>query len=252
MTRKTAIELVFVLGGAAILMMLGSWQLERLAWKENIIKTLQQGYESINSGASKTLTADDLDSLSQEPSPLKVGKVTGRLLRDKSILMGPRTEDGRAGFHLLIPLEISANHTLLINTGWVSDLWHDTLEERLAAMPQQDFTIQGIFRKPDWNRFSSANSPENNIWFRPDLEEIQKAKDIDTLYPFILYATDIAPPLSEDMVFHKQDWFPRNNHGQYAAFWFSMAVMLIGFYITLKWLSLKAAKPVLSARTTED
>jgi len=250
MIKKTIIELVFVLGSVALLMTLGTWQLQRLEWKESLIQTLQQGYEALDEGHSEYLTSKTLVDLEKQTSPLAVGQIQGRLLRDKAILMGPRIEDGRAGFHLLIPLEITSDHTLLVNAGWVSDLWHDTIEERLAAMPQQMITVQGIIRKPDWNRFSSANSPENNLWFRPDLDEIRAAKDLRSLYPFILYATGTEPPLSTDLVLHKQDWFPRNNHGQYALFWYAMALALIGVYAAFKWSRRKGAAMTNSVSST--
>ena len=40
MTKRMIVPLLFGLLGAAILMSLGKWQLDRLAWKENILSQI--------------------------------------------------------------------------------------------------------------------------------------------------------------------------------------------------------------------
>lgn len=210
----------------AILCALGTWQVQRLHWKEDIISKLQNQY---NAPSPRALETAQLSALSRENTPLFYGEAHGYLLREKSILLGPRSENGRMGYHLLIPLEMSEGKTLIINAGWVSDLWKDNTEERLAMLPAQSITVRGIVHKPDWNSFTSKNSPAANLWFKADITEIARAKDLKDPYPFILYADRISPEL-HDVKPHEEKWLPRNKHLQYALFWYALALVMAAVY----------------------
>lgn len=213
-----------------ILLGLGTWQVQRLQWKTGIIDRLNTAYQE--AGKSAALSGDQLSALALQHDPLTYGHIEGRLIRNKAILLGPKTEDGRMGYDLLVPLDMK-DHTLIVNTGWVSDLWKDNIEERLAALPVDEINLRGVIHKPDWTSFTSKNSPANDLWFRADINEIAAAKDLKSPYPFILYADSISPQLY-DVKLHEERWLPRNQHLQYAIFWYSMAAVMLaiyGFYV---------------------
>ncbi len=210
----------------AILLGLGTWQVQRLHWKNDLIARLQTQYDAPETQA---LTPEKLASLTQEDMPMAYGAVNGHWLRDKAILLGPRTEDGRMGYHLLVPLALDNDHVLIVNGGWVPDMWKDTLQERLAILPAETVTVRGILRKPDWSSFASQNSPGNDLWFRADIDQIAGAKGITNAYPFLLYADSIEPPL-HDVIAQETHWLPRNKHLQYAIFWYAMAAVMLGVY----------------------
>lgn len=217
--------------GVAILCGLGTWQMQRLQWKTAIIEKLNAGYDSAK--ANEDFTQTQLADWSMQADPLGYGGASGRLLRDKAILLGPRTEEGRVGYHLLVPVAMAEGKSLIVNTGWVSDLWKDDTEERLAGLPIEEVRIKGVIHKPDWSSMASKNSPANDMWFRADIGEIAAAKDIPSPYPFILYADNINPPLA-DVEPHAERWLPRNKHLQYALFWYAMGIVMLavyGFYV---------------------
>lgn len=224
--RAYLLPTLMTLCGVAILFALGTWQMKRLEWKNDIIERLNQGYEA---GSAPPLGADQLAAWSMEENPIGYGAAAGRLLREKSILLGPRTENGRAGYHLLIPMEREDGRILIINAGWVDALWKDTLDERLARLPEGDVMAAGVVHRPDWSSFASKNAPEENMWFRADIAEIATAKQLDNPYPFILYADRVEPPLP-DVAPHAERWLPRNKHLQYALFWYALGVCLIAVY----------------------
>lgn len=210
-----------------ILCGLGTWQLQRLQWKNHIVQTLQTAYATQDQDT--LLSPDVLETLANTDNPIAYGRVEGTLLRDKALLLGPRTQNGKAGYHLIIPLQTPQNHVLLVNVGWVSELWKDTFEDRMASMPHDLVHIKGLLRKADWSSFSSKNSPGNDLWFRADIGEISKAKNLENTYPFLLY-TDSSTPELIDVTLHEKGWLPRNKHMQYAFFWFAMAVAMLGVY----------------------
>lgn len=207
-----------------ILCGLGTWQMQRLHWKDAIIADLQESYTR----EADTNLADGLiDVVERQERHFAYGSISAHLLKDKAILLGPRILDGRSGYHLLIPATVNGE-ALYINMGWVSDLWNDTLDERLGTMPT-DITARGLLRWPDWSSFTSKNSPDNNLWFRPDTAEIAKAKELGKTYKAILYADKIDPPL-QDVVIHEEKWLPRNKHLQYAIFWYALAAVMLAVY----------------------
>ncbi|HEU4838497.1 MAG TPA: SURF1 family protein [Micavibrio sp.] len=215
---------VMTISCIAILASLGTWQVKRLEWKNAVIAKLNDSYAH-----AAPLSEAQLAEWSLVEEPLGYGSVHGRLQRDKAVLLGPRTEEGRVGYHLLLPLALDGGGTLIVNTGWVSDLWKDNPDERLAVLPAGPVTVKGGVHKPDWSSFASKNSPVNDMWFRADIGEIAEARGIEDPYPFILYADKIAPELP-DVEVHEEHWLPRNKHLQYAIFWYALAVAMLGVY----------------------
>lgn len=211
----------------AILLSLGTWQLKRLEWKNAIIEKLDADYK--NAARTPVLSFTQLDDLSAQTTPLSYGSVEGRILRAGAVLLGPRTNEGHMGYHLLLPLSLQNGKTLIINTGWVNDLWKDDFEDRLAMLPQGPVTVRGVLHKPDWSGFASKNSPANDLWFRADIGEIAAAKNLKNLYPFLLYA-DSSRPVLHDVTYQKDAWRPRNKHLQYALFWYALAFAMLGVY----------------------
>ena len=211
-----------------ILAALGTWQVQRLHWKNGIIEKLNAGYDS-----SAPISEAQLADWSMRQEPLGYGSIQGRLQRNKSVLLGPRTEDGKVGYHLLVPVELENGKTLIVNAGWVSDMWKDNTEDRFALLPMEPVTAKGVIHKPDWSSFASKNSPSNDMWFRADILEIAQAKEIAEPYPFVLYADNISPELA-DVQPHAERWLPRNKHLQYALFWYALGVVMLvvyGFYV---------------------
>ena len=202
--------------GLLILCTLGTWQIQRLSWKEDIIAQLDKAYEINPDTALNLEAAQNYD----------YGTVTGTFLPQKAILLGPRTREGDVGNDLIVPLEIN-NKTLFINLGWSA--W--PLDEMpIDHLQNKDIQITGLIIIPSWNSFTPENKPEENLWFRLDVEEIARVKNLPNPYPFILraestnYKMDAAFPNNEKL-------YPNNNHLQYAIFWFAMAAALLSVYI---------------------
>jgi len=230
MKRLPLSQTILSLIGVAILIGLGTWQMERLQWKEGIIAKLEADYSAQQDPNAPLISYTRLGELSQEKMPAAVAKVRGRFLREDAVLVGPQSsQDGRGGYHLLVPLQLDNGRVLIVNAGWVDELWKDNTQDRLAVLPQDALTVTGILRKPDYNSFASRNSPANDMWFRADIGDIAQAKHLANPYPFILYASATNPPL-QNVEPIDQHWLPRNKHLQYAMFWYAMALTLVGVY----------------------
>ncbi|MCB1532785.1 MAG: SURF1 family protein [Alphaproteobacteria bacterium] len=199
--------------GVMVLCALGTWQLQRLEWKKDIIDQIDRAYESAG--------IDTID-LTKDFS---YGRVEGMFLADKALLIGPVTKDGEIGRNLIVPLQLK-NQTLLVNLGWTPYALENL---PIYHRNNKQVAFEGMTHKPSWNSFTPANNPDENLWYKLDIAEIAAAKKLANPAPTILYAEssnykfDAAFPNNTRM-------YPHNNHAQYAAFWFSMAFVLIVIY----------------------
>lgn len=204
-----------MLGALGTLFFLGNWQLERLAWKTDIIDALQNAYEN-----PTDLTWQDLNQ-----DGFIYGKLTGTLQADQIIFLGPKTNtNSEIGYHAIVPIQTKRG-MLLGNFGWVET-------QEMSVPKARQVTVTGLVRKPEWNRFTPNNSPENNVWTKPNIAEISEFLGLENVASTMIYIEETQPELKEFEP-HPKGWFPRNKHAQYASFWFFMAfvmVIIIGGY----------------------
>ena len=104
----TAIALI----GVAILIGLGTWQLYRRTWKENLLATIAARMES----APVAPPAEIADPSAWAFQPVRV---TGRFANDHVDRLYGRTYDGAAGVHLLVPLVREGAPPILVDRGFV-------------------------------------------------------------------------------------------------------------------------------------
>ena len=159
--------------GVCILCTLGTWQLQRLAWKNDLITNLETAYKTqFNTpldfdevNIKKTISggtrgAPTISTTIVQPQEFKYGRVTGKLLNEKAFLVGPRTLDKKIGHNLIIPMSInSSQKTLLINLGWTDAQLHELL---IDSFYDQTIWFEGITIVPKWNKFTPKNQKQPN------------------------------------------------------------------------------------------
>jgi surfeit locus 1 family protein len=209
-----------------VLLGLGIWQMQRMAWKNEIVEGLRAAYQT--PAQDMALTYTDLEH--PETQPFLYGQVGGTLYPDKTIFAGPRTYEGKIGYIGITPLKMETGF-ILVNRGWISVEGRESFN---GGSPQPAI-VSGMFRAPDWNRFTPENSPENNVWTKLDISQMARAMNVNPVSPYLLYASEMEE--NEAFILQTEHWYPRNKHAQYAAFWFTMAfalIVLCGMYIYQK------------------
>ncbi len=199
--------------GLTILISLGSWQLHRLEWKENLLAKLDKAYEA----PAAMITPDQLSA----DLNLTRGALKGRY-SPQEITISARTHDGAPGYHIITPLKLSNGAYILVNRGWIP------LDYKSASPPKGTLTVSGLLRTPEKpNIFVPENSPEKDQWYRIDIGHIAQHLNLEGAAPLILYAETSAAqyPIA---VGTKPS--PNNNHLQYAFFWFAMAAAMALIY----------------------
>ena len=95
--------------------------------------------------------------------------MSGKWDYDHTIVVGPRTRDGTAGYHVITPLVRSNGTTVLVDRGFVSK---DAMEKfSKAAGVEEDVFVQGMLRVSQVrNNFTPDNHPEKGEWYWIDID----------------------------------------------------------------------------------
>ena len=192
------------------LILLGNWQLQRLEWKQAILADIakQQSIDPMN-------TPLDLSNEAE----FQRGYIEGQFMQKRPIRVTPRTHDGVVGYHFIQPFQNIDGTIILVNMGWVSN------DEEQVLFNTRPTKIAGYLKSPDKaNAFTPKNNAENNQWYSIDINQIEDMLNAEDIHPQILYLE--SPKADVPMTFSGLP-NPRNNHAQYAMFWFGMAGLLV-------------------------
>jgi surfeit locus 1 family protein len=147
-------------------------------------------------------------------------KLTGQWVPDATIVLRPRTLDGRAGGHIATPLKLRDGRVVMVNRGWIAD---DRIGGVNTNLPMAGpVTINGVIRLwPDEKpTFVPDNRPDQGGWHWWDRQKLEEVMDIN-LAPVLIY--QIGQSISSEVIPHDPTPDLPNNHQNYAIFWFTMA-----------------------------
>jgi surfeit locus 1 family protein len=209
--RRTLFLLIIGLGGAAILISLGVWQVQRLAWKQAIIA-------DINARITATPVAlpETVDPLTDAYLPI----VADGVIEDGEIHVLVSQKDIGAGYRIIAPFQLQDGRQIMVDRGFVLTTAKDT--ERAIGQA----TVIGNLQWPqETDGFTPAPDMKANIWFARDVDAM--ATQLQTL-PILLVARSSS--LSEPGVSALPVDTARipNDHLQYAITWFSLAAIWLG------------------------
>lgn len=216
MIKTIVAPLIFGLVGAAVLISLGLWQVERLGWKEQELAKISN---SVHGLPVELLTAVDLQVSKYDP--VKISGATG----DQEIHVLVSRKHIGAGYRIVTAFTLKSGDSILLDRGFVPS------DQKKAARPSIEMAISGNLHLPD-DRTSStpANDVAGNIWFARDIPEM--AAELETL-PVLVIARDDTGQGVDPMPLGVEG-IP-NDHLQYAITWFSLAAVWLGMTAFLLW-----------------
>ncbi|RYE55356.1 MAG: SURF1 family protein, partial [Hyphomicrobiales bacterium] len=151
-----AFTVVCALGFAA----LGIWQVERLAWKNQLVEMV----ETRSTAAPTDLDASNWSEIDAEASEYLRVSASGRFEGTDTLTQAVTVFGG--GFWVMTPLHLADGRTLMVNRGFV------TAAERDAGIPRPEgaVTVSGLLRasEPDGG-FLRANDPSSGRWYSRDV-----------------------------------------------------------------------------------
>jgi len=216
---------VVTLPALLVLVGLGTWQLGRLQWKNNLI-------DSFEARVAAPPVAVPASGAAINPIEFRQLDLTGRFLHDKEIFLIGRTYEGNAGFHVVTPFELADGRLILINRGWVAEGYKDPAKRAFSRVDGPT-TVAGILRKPGQKGyFVPENEPAKGFWFTLVPAEINAHLGLGTVAIDSFYADAIRTSAVVTLpIAAKTELNLRNAHLSYALTWYGIALALIGVYI---------------------
>lgn len=228
MARKSLVApTLFTLFGLALLSGLGTWQVQRLHWKEGLIAQRQATLAAAPVQLPATLAA----ARALEFHPVRVA---GRFRNDRELYLAATNERGDAGFQVLTPLVQADGAAVLVDRGFVPSE-RKAPASRAAGEPAGEVTVTGLLRLPPEGKsswFVPDNRPDRNEWYWIDLPSMAAAAGIGETLPFLIDADATPNPGGYPQGGQTPIDLP-NNHLQYALTWYGLAGTLLVFYILL-------------------
>ena len=205
--QRILIPLIFGLAGAGVLIWLGLWQMDRLAWKQGVLANIETRI------AAGPVALPDLP----EPARDKYLPVqmSGQFDEGAVRVLVSQKQVG-AGYRIISPFE-GEGRRILVDRGFIK------VDAALTAAPAGAVQITGNLHWPD-DRLDST--PENdvagNIWFARDIGPMAEALNTE---PVLLVLRDMSQPDGAVTPLPVDTGGIPNDHLQYAITWFSLAAI---------------------------
>lgn len=234
-TRRPRMGLALACGAVAFLILigLGTWQVQRLHWKEGLLQTIGQRMHA------PPLPLAEVEKQFAETGDVDYVPVT---VTGTFLHAGERhffsTWQGASGFDVLTPLQLADGRFVLVNRGFVP---YD--KKDAATRPQGQVegvaTVTGLARNPltqKPSRIVPDNDPAKNIFYWKDRDQMAATAGLPAgaaVVPILIDA-DASPnpgglPIGGVTIVDLP-----NNHLQYAVTWYGLAAALAG--VLVAWL----------------
>ncbi len=189
--------------GLLVLLWLGFWQLQRLAWKENLINEISTRLSSAPGELPMSPTSQNHNYF--------MTNIEGQI-HSNSIHVLTSTKKIGPGFRVISPLILRDGRSILIDRGIIAE------KDKNLSFGFGGNSVTGYLLWPnETDYFTPAPNLEKNIWFARDLEKMANFLNTEKV---LLVATKLRQASN----FNIQDpaiSIP-NNHLQYAITWFLM------------------------------
>lgn len=225
-TSSRILLIVAILSGTAILAGLGTWQVQRLQWKEALIAEVEdrrtQSPVSLAEMERRWQETGDVDYF-----PVRI---TGRYDHAFEQYFFT-THNGQVGWSVYTPMTLEDGRVILVNRGFVPDRMRDPAT-RPEGQVSGTVTVTGLARNPLYEkpgRFLPDNQPSEGVYYWKSIAQMARQADleIDSLVPFFVDAGENDLPGGLPIGGTTIIAFP-NNHLQYALTWYGLALALIG------------------------
>ena len=203
--------------GVLILLALGSWQMQRLMWKNGINEF--RDMRSQSEAMALPGVVEDVAAMLYRPVWLE-----GRFRHQQEMFLAARSYNSNPGYHVITPFERQDGSLVLINRGWIP-------LDRKEPATRGDGQIDGVVRIeglltggniPGW--MTPDNVPEENFWYWIDLPSLYGNAGVAPR-DYLVDAGAAANPGGFPIGGQTKTEL-RNEHLQYAVIWYALAASL--------------------------
>lgn len=227
---------ILYLSVLSCMLWLGNWQLQRAALKISLQESAESARDSV---AIPLLEVADLE---QAAARYQRVSLQGRYDRQRQFLWDNRTHQGRAGFEVLVPLQLADGQSVLVNRGWIApgasrQQFPNVQMQQVAT--QELLTIEGFLSRPSQGFASGPAITSVGSWprllqyFDYDAIGIELGEPI---LPVVVQAQAVdTDAVGVTVLASRPEWLTANwqpaasgpaKHYSYAFQWFAMATAL--------------------------
>ncbi len=206
--RRILFPLILGLSGVIVLGWLGLWQLDRLAWKEEVLADINTRLTA----APVPMPATPIEAADEYMAVTLVGTVVGPELH----VLASGTAAG-TGYRVIRAFEAADGRRILVDAGLLP------LEDKDALPAPQAGTLTGTLIWPD-DVNSATPEPDlaKNIWFGRDVVTMSDALQTE---PLMVVARDLTPADPRLTLLPVDTAGIKNDHLSYAVTWFGLAIV---------------------------
>ena len=204
---------IFVIFFITLFCSLGTWQLYRLQWKQELISQIDQGLKSTPISYSKNISKDYQRVI-----------LEGKYNFKNQIYLYSLNSKGQPGFDVISPFQTLEGDNILVNRGWINKEMKNKSQINLINQNK----IQGLLRKiGKKNIFKPENDTQKNIWFSINLNQIQEVTG-ENFRNYVVFLEDntINFPIPKKITVDVP-----NNHLKYAITWYSISISILFYFL---------------------
>ncbi len=186
---------------------LGTWQLQRLYWKQNVLADID------------TRIATAPVSIPQQPDPERDSylPVTARGTLGDGVQVLASTRDFGPGYRIIRALEMDNGRTVMVDLGFLP------VEHAADLAAGQVVDIIGNLHWPDEvDNWTPAAEPDNDLWFARDVPVLAAHLGAE---PVLIIAAKVTPPSQSIVPLPITSEGVPNRHLEYVITWFSFALI---------------------------
>ena len=224
MTRIAA-PLIVTLVSLGILISLGTWQLQRLEWKNGILNAIERGI------AKPPRPIDTVIAEADDPANAAFSHVaaTGVFDHEGELYLFGSAPGQPPGYRVVTPLMREGAPPLLVIRGSVPEALRDPSARREGQI-EGKVTVTGLLRSTEEKgMFGADNDIAGNLWFHRDVAAMAEASGHPGALPVMIEAANVNVPGGWPRGRDPQevhDVIP-NRHLEYAITWYAMAVVMV-------------------------
>jgi len=224
---KRRFLILLCLFGLLLFAALGAWQVERRAWKLDLIARVDA---RVHAAPVAVPPRAEWARINAPDDEYRRVRLAGRFLDDRETLVEALTERG-AGFWVLTPLQTD-DGTILVNRGFVPPE-RKSPASRSSGRSPGPVEVVGLLRMTEpKGRFLRPNRPEEERWYSRDVMAIAKARGLSDVAPFFIDADAKPNPGGYPIGGMTMVAF-RNMHLVYALTWFGLAGLCLAGLVLL-------------------
>ncbi len=220
---------LLVVAGIVTMINLGFWQLRRLDERQAFNAVVEQRYDAPPLPLDQLLTPDT-DPSDVEWRPITV---SGSYLADGTILIVNRSQGGRAGQNVVVPMQLADGRVLLVNRGFVP-----LIVESEPTVPATDVEIVARLRRSQERHLGQLSDPAEgtlDIAQRVDIDRLAAQLPGDVIPMYVDLIESVPPEIGGSPEPVARPVLGEGNHLSYAAQWFIFSIAVaVGWVLAVR------------------